>query len=337
MLLKIQQVCAAVTRGGDTVLMTLVHNTKCMAALEKAGSSKSNTSTASQGQIPVPNPFQGPIPVPKCITGPVPVPNSLPPSLVSLSEMIQDCRRSLQHQTDAESTSDSPSGLQRVDHGNKADSSPLTSKPSSSLLPPTLAGPKPVKPDPKTGLPLKNLCVDDASEKVSVDFAELPQVLSLLKNKDRVFAEFAASQGRDHSISPLNFDLLTSVFRGGGPAGKSSGEGVKKKQERQRNLGTEFGDVAAASGDPASQSDTPIPGTGLRLAQYTLENVPESVRFVQQMQHNQSSGRLLELFSSAKKTLSSSSKSSQDGGDEEGDGMLVGLSVNPDHTGLHPG
>jgi hypothetical protein len=71
-LLSYTEVCTAVTREGDTALSTLVHNPKCMAALEKtANSSKDETPASAK------------------------TPGGFPSSLLSLSEMIRDSRRSM--------------------------------------------------------------------------------------------------------------------------------------------------------------------------------------------------------------------------------------------------
>ena len=265
--------------------------------------------------------------------------SSLPQSLLDLSEIIRESRHSKppqQHGMEPRRTRISEMGGHDLlaqhfgFHGDQPGPSSLTSVTTSSLQPfstTAQAHPKPVEPVLKTssGEVSKPQAADMAPRNVPVDLGDFPKILSLLKREDRLVAEFAAGRGRDPTPSPLNFDLLTSVFRGSESTSVSS-EGQQAKST-QSLISHETSDQATLeSGTTGSSSDAAVSRTGLKLAQYTLESVPESRGTQYRV-----SARLLELLSSAKKTLSKK-KTNED--DEQ---MLVDLSFNSEQPGPSSG
>ena len=255
-------------------------------------------------------------------------PGGLPQSLLALSNMIQEGRHSTSLQqigTEAairkKYASKIPSLFtQQVGfRGDEAAPGPssLATKPSSQLS----SGRKPVS---KTGSASDgSFSPDTAPHDVAVDYREFPQILAILKRENKTIADFAA--GKTHDLCTSNFDLLTSVLRGNESSGAPDAEDVNTKQQQQqqtRQQQQDSSNAAASSVGEVSHSHSSDSGTGLRLAQYTLESVPE-MRIQSQV-----AARMLELLSSAKNTLRQSS--------EQGT-VIVDLRINPEQTGLGSG
>jgi hypothetical protein len=143
-----------------------------------------------------------------------------------------------------------------------------------------------------------------------MDFTEFPKILSLLRRENPLFEMLASGSypRTPLAIPPSTFDLVTSVFRetgmgvagmGGVKSAEGGAPGNADKQQQQQKQQQKQVEPGASTAEQESDSHTPVPSTGLRLAQYTLENIPENPEI-----QSRFSARLLELLTSAKGTLS---------------------------------
>ena len=350
--------CTAVTKGGDTALMTLVHNPKVMAALQQASSCHEDETSTTSGPIPVPKYLHSTVLYIHTQTHPMPIMflkllytclkfqsvtalfsiGGIPPSLLALSDMLDGRHSTSQYGTETSSrrkTNINPTKMTATaaslftgSRGDWNSSSSLATKPGPSPLLvsslSSLTGPKPVNSTSDAGL-----------RNSPVDMREFPQILSILKKEDQIIANFAAGKAQEPSTS--NFDLLTSVFRGSETSEAAVVENVNNKQQQPQQQmqqqsveGHSLSSVTTGSGLLSGSNTTLETGTGLRLAQYTLEGIqPEQTQGTQ----SRVSSRLLELMSSAKNTLLSKPPPSSDAQET----TTIDLPVNPVPTDFSSG
>ncbi|CAI8007410.1 hypothetical protein GBAR_LOCUS5184, partial [Geodia barretti] len=192
-LLSYTEVCTAVTKDGDTTLMTLVHNPKVMASLQQASRCREDDTPPAPG---------------------------FPSSLLALSDILEGRHSTSLQQYGTETRKKTghtpnkvPGGLFTGSCGDETPSSSLATKPRPSPLLVSSTSHAIQKPVLKTSSTGTSEMGTRNSGPVAIQ--EFPKILGILKKEDKIIANFAAGKSQEPSTS--NFDLLTSVFRGTEP------------------------------------------------------------------------------------------------------------------------
>ena len=263
-----------------------------------------------------------------------------PSSLLALSDILEGRHSTSLQQYGTETRKKTghtpnkvPGGLFTGSCGDETPSSSLATKPRPSPLLVSSTSHAIQKPVLKTSSTGTSEMGTRNSSPVAIQ--EFPKILGILKKEDKIIANFAAGKSQEPSTS--NFDLLTSVFRG---TESVETENIKTQQQQQqqheqqtKQKGTEGehsssgATAVVGSGGEAAHSHSTESGTGLRLAQYTLDSVPEA-----QVTQSRYSSRLLELMSSAKNTLLTKPLPSETQGF-----TTIDLPVNPKETDASSG